>query len=68
MALQNKSGEVFKVLQHIDGGWCVYGKWDEGAEVYDLFADLNGAEWVGCADTLDEAKSIARGYFQELMS
>jgi hypothetical protein len=68
MSLSNKSGEVFKVMQHIDGGWCVWGMWDECAEVYDLYADPNGAEHLGCADTINEAKIIAMEYFQELMA
>jgi hypothetical protein len=68
MALNNYSGEMFKVLQHIDGGWCVWGMWDEGAEVYDLYADPDGAEHLGCADTINEAKIIAMEYFQELMA
>lgn len=68
MALSNKNGELFKLLQHIDGGWQTWARWDEGAEVWEIFASDTGGDYIGCADTIEEAKDAARDYFEELMS
>jgi len=46
----------------------VWARWDEGSAVWELFASDTGGDYIGCADTIDEAKGIARDYFEELMS
>ena len=43
----------------------VYSVWDDGAQVYELFADENGETYVGCADTRAEALAVAREWFND---
>ena len=55
------------LTKHQDLGREVWVNFDEGAEVYELFASSEGDDYIGCADTLAEARLIASEWFQELM-
>lgn len=54
--------------RHADLDREVWIKWDEGAEVYELFASEGADDYLGCADTLQEARKFAREHFRDLMT
>lgn len=66
--MKRKSQEARLLTRHDDLGREVWVKWDESAEVYELFASEDGDDYIGCADTLVEAAQVARDWFNELMS
>lgn len=43
----------------------VWAKWDDSADVFELFASESGEDYIGCADDLPEARKIAREWAQE---
>ena len=45
----------------------VWAQFDDTAEVYELFASKDGDDYIGCADTLTEARLVAQEWFSELM-
>ena len=55
------------LTKHQDLGREVWIHFDESAEVYELFASSAGDDYIGCADTIQEAKQIASDWFKELM-
>lgn len=45
---------------------AVYGyAWDASAGVYEVFADMEGETYIGCADTAREALSLAERHYAE---
>jgi hypothetical protein len=60
--------EIRLLVRHPDLGREAWIKWDEGAELYELFASENGDDYIGCADTVSEARTVAAHWFNELMS
>lgn len=57
-----------KLMESKDLGREVWIKWDSSAEVYELFASEGADDYLGCADTVSEARKVAREWFSELMS
>ena len=43
-------------------GFEVWAHYDHTAEVYELFASEDAIDYVGCADTLAEARQIGRNW------
>jgi hypothetical protein len=43
----------------------VWSLWDPTAETYELFAEPECKTFVGCADTIHEARSIASDWLME---
>lgn len=66
--MPRKSQEISLLMRHADLDREVWIKWDAGACVYELFASEDGSDYIGCADEMDEARQVAREWFQELMS
>lgn len=60
--------EIFKLTEDKDLGREVWAKFDDSAEVYELFASDDGSDYIGCADTKAEALSVAREHFADLRS
>lgn len=56
------------LTKHTDLGREVWIKHDQSAEVYELFASEDGDDYIGCADTVAEARKVASQWFEELMS
>lgn len=46
-------------------GLEVWQTWDEGAEVFELWASAECDDYIGCADTRAEAQKIAREWFAD---
>ena len=49
-------------------GLEVWTTWDEGAEVYELWASDECSDYIGCAGTRAEALHIARDWFADRAS
>lgn len=56
------------LTKHTDLGREVWINFDKSAEVYELFASEDGDDYIGCADTVAEARKVASQWFEELMS
>ena len=39
--------------------------WDESAQVFEIFADRDCDSYIGCADTISEAKQIGVDWINE---
>lgn len=37
----------------------IWARWDKEAKIYELFASNDGSDYLGCADTLTEARKLA---------
>ena len=61
-----KASHAQLLARHADMGREVWITWDSGAEVYELFASDECGDYLGCADTIEEARAIARDHFREL--
>ena len=46
-------------------GYEVWAKWDKDAEVYELFTESECECYIGCTDTLKQAKSFALDWITE---
>lgn len=46
-------------------GYEVWGKFDNSAQVWELFASKEGNDYIGCADDLNEAKKIAHEWVND---
>jgi hypothetical protein len=46
----------------------VYANFDLTAQVWELFADNHGEDYIGCADTISEARQVAREWFADRAS
>lgn len=46
----------------------VWQTWDEGAQVFELWASDACDDYIGCADTRAEAQAIARWWFADRAS
>lgn len=57
-----------RLLTFPDMGREVWVKFDKGAEVYELFASEAGDDYIGCADTLTEARRVARDWANDWMN
>ena len=64
--MKHQSKEIRKIAEHKDLGRAVWIKLDETAEIYELFASESGDDYIGCADTVNEARAVARDWFYEL--
>ena len=49
-------------------GLEVWQTWDEGAQVFELWASEACDDYIGCADTRTEALAVAREWFAERAS
>jgi len=49
-------------------GLEVWQTWDEGAEVFELWASPECSDYIGCADTRQEAQQVARDWFADRAS
>lgn len=49
-------------------GYEVWAKWEEDAELYELFNDDECSTYIGCADTLPEAINVAKLFIDEQTS
>ena len=56
------------IASSVDLGREVWAIWGATAEVWELFASKEGDDYIGCADTMPEAKKVARERFEECMS
>jgi hypothetical protein len=56
------------IATHQDLRREVWAQFDPTAEVWELFASKECDDYLGCADTLTEAKAVAREWFEDLMS
>lgn len=56
-----------KLMESKDLGRGVWVKWDSSADVYELFTSEEARECIGCADTLSEAREVAKEWLLELM-
>jgi len=57
----------FLVMSFLDMGREVWAQYDESAEIYELFASEECDDYLGCADTKEECKSVARQIANEWM-
>lgn len=56
------------LTKHTDLGREVWIKYDKDTELYELFASEDGDDYIGCADTVAEARKVASQWFEEQMS
>mgnify|MGYP001590734322 CR=1 FL=1 len=57
------------VSKHVDLGREVWAKFDQEAEVYELFASSDCDDYIGYSvDTMSEARIAATDYFNDCMS
>ena len=56
------------LTKHTDLGLEVWVHFDKDAEVYELFTSEAADDYIGCADTLSEARKVASGFFEDRMS
>jgi len=49
-------------------GYQIYCSYDDVAWVYEIYSDANGSTWIGCADSIADARIIAKGYIMEEVS
>lgn len=56
---------MFKVSEDKTLGLEAWAQFDDTAGVYELFADSEGEDFIGNADSTDEARAIAAQYFSE---
>ncbi len=54
-----KDNSQTRLILRRPGGFEVWAKWDDSAEIYELFASENGDDYIGCCDTLKEARDYA---------
>jgi hypothetical protein len=52
--------QITKLMSFPDMGREAWVKFDQDAEVYELFASKEADDYIGCADTLEEARQVAR--------
>lgn len=65
--MTRRSQEIRLLTRHKDLGREVWIKWDQSAEIYELFASENGDDYIGYADTETEARLVAGHWFEDLM-
>lgn len=66
--MKRKSQDPWLLTRHADLDREVWIKWDESAEIYELFASGECTDYIGCADSVAEARIVASHWFNELMS
>lgn len=66
--LKVKPGAPFLVSSFPDMGLEAWAKFDETAEVFEVFASKDCDDYIGCADTVTECRMVAREWFNERMS
>jgi hypothetical protein len=49
-------------------GYQIYCSYDDAAWVYEIYSDSRGTTWIGCADSIEDARIIAKGYIMEEVS
>lgn len=49
-------------------GYEVWAKWDNTAEIYELFNDREGSAYIGCADTIEEAIPVGLWFIDEQLA
>lgn len=64
--MKRRSQEIWQLAEDKNLGREVWIKWDESAEVYELFASEDGDDYIGACDTVIEARAAARDWFNEL--
>lgn len=47
------------LIYKFHNGREIWAHFDKSAEVYELFASEDGSDYLGCADTLTEARKLA---------
>ena len=57
---------MFKIFEKF--GYEVWASWDKDAEVYELFNDGEGSTYIGCADTVPEAVTVAKLFIDEQLA
>jgi hypothetical protein len=58
----------FLVMSFPDMGREIWAKYDESAELYELFYSEECDDYCGCADTKAECKAVAREIANEWMN
>lgn len=56
---------MLKIASDRATGLEVWAKWSNTAEVYELFASEAADDYIGCVDTLAEARRFAKDSFAE---
>jgi hypothetical protein len=46
-------------------GYEVWTHYDHTAGVFEMFASKEGSDWIGCADTLSDARQFAKIWLAE---
>lgn len=49
-------------------GYQIYCNYDATAQVYELYLDSKGVTWIGCEDSLEDARILAKGFIMEEVS
>lgn len=60
--------EIFLLQSFPDMGREVWAKWDEAAEIYELFLSQEADDYVGCANSVPDARKVARDLANEWMN
>ncbi|MFC4484291.1 hypothetical protein [Cupriavidus campinensis] len=60
--------EIFLLQTFPDMGREVWAKWDEEAGIYELFLSQEADDYVGCADSVADARKVARDLAKEWMN
>jgi hypothetical protein len=61
-------GKPVLVSRHADLGLEVWAVWDEGADLYGLYASQDCNDPIGEASTMTEARQVARWWYEERMA
>ena len=57
-----------RIMNFPDMGREVWAKWDADSQMYELFASEDCNDYLGCADTLAEAKKAAQAIADDWMA
>jgi hypothetical protein len=57
-----------RIASFPDMGVECFAKWDAELELYEVVTKENGEGYIGSADTIREAKRVAREFFEGLMA
>lgn len=63
----SKSTKPTKIMNFPDMGREAWAKWDADAEIYEVFASSACDDFIGDADTIEDAKQVARDWANDMM-
>ena len=56
------------ILENRRKGLQAWAQFDDTASVWEIFASDTGEDYIGCADSIPEARAVASAWFAEFES